>query len=214
MPNELAIYCRGKKIIPWGFLHWWIPMISSVLTNGFTIVVNYSYDNRLSYILLAFCCKTMGIPYKLSNINSLISHQEYQETNLLTYKEEKIAPPPEGPKPWWRWTTYGNWRTTRTNHIGCSSTRDYWKCIGIVHISLSLSLQVDLLSNTYILIPCVVYIMQGLDEINPMAAELEQSNALALAIIQPGIYLLITNPFLFLHCMNTFIYIYVYMYRH
>lgn len=28
--------------------------------------------------------------------------------------------------------------------------------------------------------------MQGLDEINPAAAELEQSNALALAIIQPG----------------------------
>jgi len=70
-------------------------------------------------------------------------------------------------------------------------------------------LQVDLLSNTYILIPRVVYIMQGLDEINPMAAELEQSNALALAIIQPGIYLLITNPFYFYHCLNTFIYIYV-----
>jgi len=74
-------------------------MISSELTNGSTIVVNYSYDNRLSYILFALCCKTIGIPDKLSYIDSLISRQEYQETNLLTYKEEEAAPPPESPKP-------------------------------------------------------------------------------------------------------------------
>lgn len=34
---------------------------------------------------------------------------------------------------------------------------------------------------------CISYVvMQGLDEINPAAAELEESNALALAIISPG----------------------------
>lgn len=39
--------------------------------------------------------------------------------------------------------------------------------------------------------------MQGLDEINPVAAELEESNALALAIIPSGDSV-VNNTFIFL----------------
>ncbi|KAJ0968695.1 hypothetical protein J5N97_021572 [Dioscorea zingiberensis] len=79
---------------------------------------------------------------------------EYQETNLLTYKEEE-APPPESPKP--------------VEEEPPAETEEPPE--PIIEAAPQPETTGDLL---------------GLDEINPMAAELEQSNALALAIIQPG----------------------------
>lgn len=53
----------------------------------------------------------------------------------------------------------------------------------------------DFLSYRNKFILCVI--MQGLDEINPVAAELEESNALALAIIPSGDSV-VNNTFIFL----------------
>lgn len=45
--------------------------------------------------------------------------------------------------------------------------------------------------------------LQGVKEVNPKAAEIEESNALALAIIQPG--MLEDSPFFFLEFLHFFL---------
>ncbi|XP_010913847.2 putative clathrin assembly protein At5g57200 [Elaeis guineensis] len=84
---------------------------------------------------------------------------EYQETNLLTYNQEEEAPPPSESKK----------APVEEEKEPPADVEEPPETIPEPEAQ-----------------PATTGDLLGLDEINPVAAELEQSNALALAIIQPG----------------------------